>query len=545
LGFDRLQARWRIREGNRSLREQIGRVRAYLGNLPPPAAGTAPVWVFNASTRIHRLSLNGAFGLLTAWSLRAAGIPVRQMVCRAGMEQCTLGTQRLHPEAPPPCRRCSDFSDLLFSGLPETSLRRPAGIDPRTTVIDTLPLAELLRWEWEGLRLGSLILPTLRWVLRRHDLVDDEPTRRLARAYLRSAEALAQAFDAALERERPRALVVFNGILFPEAVARQRARRARVPVFTHEVGLRPFSAFFSAGEATFREVTLPPKEALSEAEARRLDEYLRMRFSGRFSMAGVDFWPEMQAPPDWLEERLSRHRQTVVVFTNVVFDTSQIHANTLFGSMFEWLEEIRAAIARHPRTLFILRAHPDENRPGKESQQSVADWFARAGLASAPNAVFLGPSEYVSSYELMRRAKLVLVYNSSVGLEASIAGLPVLCAGRARYTQIPTVFLPSTRREYGLALRALLEADCLRVPEAFAAHARRFLHHELFRASLDLSEFLEQEPGFPGMVLLRRFDPRRLGASEALAAIRTGILDGAPFEIRPAPERAAVAPAAL
>jgi hypothetical protein len=213
--------------------------------------------------------------------------------------------------------------------------------------------------------------------------------------------------------------------------------------------------------------------------------------------------------------------------------------------MFEWLEEVRAAMAQHPETLFILRAHPDENRPGKESQQTVSDWFARSGLASAPNVVFLGPSEYVSSYDLMRRAKLVLVYNSSVGLEASIAGLPVLCAGRARYTQTPTVFLPATRREYALALEALLTAETLSVPSAFAVHARRFLHHELFRASLDLSEFLEQEPGFPGMALFRRFDPRRLLESEALVAIRAGILDGAPFEIRPAQGWAAAAPAAL
>ena len=538
--FDRLRTRLGIRRGNQSLRSQIDHVRDYLERLPPAARDAAPVWVFNASTRIHRLSLNGAFGLLTAWSLRAAGVPVRQMVCRAGMEQCTLGTQRLQPDALPPCRRCSDFSDLLFSGVPETALRRPAGTDPRTMAIDTLPLAELLRWERDGLPLGPLILPTLRWALRRHDLIDDEPTRHLARAYLRSASDLAHEFDAALAQERPRALVVFNGILFPEAVARERARRANVPVFTHEVGLRPFSAFFSAGEATFREVTLPPHEALSEAEARRLDEYLRMRFSGRFSMAGIDFWPEMQTPPDWLEKRLSRFRQAVVVFTNVVFDTSQIHANTLFGSMFEWLEDVRTAISRHPQTLFLLRAHPDEDRPGKESQQTVADWFARSGLAAAPNVVFLGPSEYISSYDLMRRAKLVLVYNSSVGLEASIAGLPVLCAGRARYTQVPTVFLPSTRREYGLALEALLEADSLSVPGAFAAYARRFLHHELFRASLDLSEFLEQEPGFPGMVLLRRFDPRRLVASEALAAIRAGVLNGAPFEVGPAAAPAAI-----
>jgi hypothetical protein len=118
-------------------------------------------------------------------------------------------------------------------------------------------------------------------------------------------------------------------------------------------------------------------------------------------------------------------------------------------------------------------------------------------LRHSPNLLFLGPSDYVSSYDLIRRSKLVLVYNSSVGLEASIAGVPVLCAGRARYTQVPTVFIPASRAEYGLALEALLQAPALDGPSAFTANARRFLHHEVFHASLDLSEFLATSPGFP------------------------------------------------
>ena len=272
-------------------------------------------------------------------------------------------------------------------------------------------------------------------------------------------------FDELVEQEAPRALVVFNGIMYPEAVARACARAAGVPAITHEVGLQPFSTFFSAREATFREVDVDPGVALDAEESRRLAEYLRGRFSGRFRMAGIDFWPEMQPLPESLEARLAGFRQTVAVFTNVVFDTSQVHANALFRTMFEWLEDLRSAIARCPDTLFVIRAHPDEDRPGKESQQSVAEWFERSGLRQAGNVAFLGPSDYISSYDLIRRSKLVLVYNSSVGLEAAIAGVPVLCAGRARYTQIPTVFFPATRAEYGLALEALLHACAARAGE--------------------------------------------------------------------------------
>jgi len=535
LLLDPIRVRWRIRRGNQVLGAQIARVRTYLDARPAPNDSDGPVLLFNASTRIHRLSLNGAFSLLTGWSLRAAGVPVRQIVCRGAMQQCTLGVQRLHLEAAPPCARCMAFSDALFAGLPTGDLMPHPDELAGTRQLDTMSLKELLEWETDGVPYGTLVLPAVRWALRRHDLQDGESVRRLVRQFLRSAVGLRMRFDERVEQEGPRALVVFNGIMYPEAVARACARAAGVPTITHEVGLQPFSTFFSAREATFREVDVDPGVALGAEESRRLAEYLRGRFSGRFRMAGIDFWPEMQPLPESLEARLAGFRQTVAVFTNVVFDTSQVHANALFRTMFEWLEDLRSAIAVRPDTLFVIRAHPDEDRPGKESQQSVAEWFEGSGLRQAANVAFLGASDYISSYDLIRRSKLVLVYNSSVGLEASIAGVPVLCAGRARYTQIPTVFFPATRTEYGLALEALLHAPVLLAPEEFAANARRFLHHELFHASLDLSEFLTDEPGFPGMVLLKPFDPRRLLDSEALSVIRDGILHGSPFETaRPA-----------
>ena len=528
--LDPIRVRWRIRHGNQALGAQVSRVRAFLEAGPPVDNSIDPVLIFNASTRIHRLSLNAAFSLLTGWSLRAAGTPVLPVTCRAGMEQCTLGAQRLNLAAPPPCVPCMQFGDRLFTGMPTVGLRlRPESLE-RTRDLEARSLAGLIASELDGIEFGSLVLPTVRWVLRRHDLEDSQAVRDLVRRYVRSAVSLHLEFQELVERRRPRAMVVFNGIMFPEAVARLVARRAGVPVITHEVGLQPHSAFFSAREATFREVDIAAQGRLDAAQSERLDDYLGGRFRGRFRMAGIDFWPVMEPLPPSLEARLAGSRQVATIFTNVVFDTSQVHANTLFPTMFEWLEDLGRAILRHPETLFVLRAHPDEDRPGKESQQSVAGWLAASGLRHAPNLLFLGPSDYVSSYDLIRRSKLVLVYNSSVGLEASIAGVPVLCAGRARYTQVPTVFLPASRAEYGLALEALLQAPALDVPSAFTANARRFLHHEVFHASLDLSEFLADEPGFPGMVLLKSFDPKRLLDSEVLSVIRDGILHGRPFE---------------
>jgi hypothetical protein len=497
---------------------------------PIPDLSGPPVLFFNASTRIHRISQNGAFGLLASWAIQRAGVPVRHAVCRAGMDLCILGTNPRNPSEPPPCKPCIRLSSTLFS----QDATLPVGFDASrwgelTSELAGESLEGLTAWQARGIPVGELCLPGLRWAFRRHHLPDDEGTRSVFRRYLVSAVSLADAFERILDDIKPRALVVFNGIFFPEAVARHVAKVRGIPVVTHEVGLRPLSAFFSHDHATFRQVNLPPDSRLEAEQDRQLDGYLEDRFKGRFTMAGIDFWPEIRSLPSSLIDRIGRHHQTVSVFTNVVFDTSQIHANRLFDDMFDWLDDVAQVIRNHPETLFVIRAHPDEDRPGKTSQESVATWIGETHLDRQANVAFLPPGERLSSYELIRRSKFVLVYNSSIGLEASIMGSPVLCAGRARYTQIPTVFYPGSRAEYGRELEALLESDELQTPPQFVHNSRAFLYHEIFRASLDFSSFLAPLPEAPGMVRLVDFDPGWFDRSPSVEVVRRGILEGVPF----------------
>jgi hypothetical protein len=531
----RERARQRIErnQADRQLRAQLRRVDTYLRGVPAQVGSSGgPIVFFNASTRIHHLSLNGAFGLVAAWAVRRAGVPAIQLVCRAGMLQCMLGTDRDHPDAPPPCRSCLRMSDDLYGLSNVHGLPFDDAVAAKVKAeVESLSLGDLAAWGTPDLPAGELCVPTLRWALRRHQLADDPTTVGLLRKYVLSAVSLAAQIEGAIERSRPRALVAFNGITYPEAVARHVARRRGIPVITHEVGLRPDSAFFSHGEATFRQIDIPPGTVLGEQQNRMLDAYLSARRQGEFTMAGVRFWPEISPLSPRLEQLVRSHRQMVSVFTNVIFDTSQVHANTVFPGMFEWLEAVEGAMLRHPETLFVLRAHPDEDRPGKQSEESVAEWVKRRGLLDRPNVVFFGPRDSVSSYELIHRSRLILVYNSSIGLEAAISGATVLCAGRARYTQVSTVFFPEDRHVYIEALEAFLTADRIDSPPEFAANARAFLFFELYRASIDLHRYLSAYPGMPGFVTLREFDPTDALRPDVpeITLLQQGILEGRPF----------------
>ena len=518
-------------KADRRLNNQVEKVDEYLKGVDGlNDQRSAPVLFFNASTRIHRLSLNGAYSLLASWALRSAGIPVRYAVCQRGMQQCILGTRKDRLDYPPPCTRCTRLSQRLYPQELTISLRfQQETTDTIGSMLQALSFPELAAWNFQNIPLGELCLPGLRWALRSHQIPDTEEIRQLFQQYILSAYNLYTNFVEIMGREKPRALVVFNGIFYPEAIARHVAQSRGIPVITHEVGLRPYSTFFSHGDATFRQVDLETDTSLTSSENDRLDRYLSERFQGDFTMAGIRFWPKMVDLPDWLLERMENFQQNVVVFTNVVFDTSQIHANTLFSNMFAWLEMLKPIIQSHPETLFIIRAHPDEERPGKRSRESVKEWIADQGLSEFENVVFFEPGDPVSSYELINHSKLNLIYNSSIGLEASILGSPVLSAGRARFTQIPTVVFPESQKKYEERLLGFLDAQEIEVPPSFQENARSFLFHELFAASLDLSEFLEPDKSLQGMVTFSVFSPDRLQSSRPLEVIRNGILHDTPF----------------
>lgn len=489
----------------------------------------APVVFFNASARLEALNLNAAFQLLSSWGVQLAGRRVVYFGCRSGMSQCVLGAGIGNPQDAPPCQGCITHT-RLFSGSAET-FWFDYNEDPQLKeLLADCSINELKDMVYQGRPLGELVLPSLRWILRRYHLTDDPLTRYLFTAYLLSAHNIAEEANRMLAKVAPEVIVVFNGLQYPEAVVSWIARRSGIRVITHEVNLRPFSAFFTAGEATIYPMNIPEDFQLSPAQDRILDDYLTRRFQGDFKMAGIKFWSGMDQLSDEFLEQISEFRGIIPVFTNVIFDTSQAHANTIFADMFEWLDLVYDTALENPELVFVFRAHPDEMRAGKQSRESVMAWAERKGISDHRNLILIRPEETLSSYELIQRSKFSMVYNSSIGLEASLLGAAVLCAGKARYTQYPTVFYPASREEYQNLLERFLEEDEIEIPEEFQANARRFLYYQLYRRSIPFDEFLVEHPS-PGYVQLRNFDWKQLlpGGSRSIDCVVRGILDGEEF----------------
>ncbi|MGB8212854.1 MAG: hypothetical protein WCE68_04765 [Anaerolineales bacterium] len=525
----------RIQTASNSLKNdwQTIRMAHQVANHAQRDQGRLPVVFFNASTRIRGHSQNAAFALLASWAVRLAGVRVIHFICWAGMSRCVLGTDQDAPEQAMPCKLCMRQSRVntraaekrIFTWEPDDEL---------AATLQNLSLDELIRYEQPlpevggTLPLGKLVLPSLRWRLRLQTLTDDEPTRFICREFMLSAWNVARKFSALLENVKPQAAVLFNGMHFPEATAAWLCRQRGVRVITHESGFQPFSGYFVAGDVTTYPITIPDVELTPEQNA-RLDADLQKRFQGNFSMAGIQFWKEMRSLPEELVQKAAGFKQVAAVFTNVIFDTTQLHANIVFADMFAWLDELLGVFKTHPETLFVLRAHPDEARPGKASRESVAMWFEQKA-AALPNTFFIPPQERISSYELIRLSKFVLTYNSQIGLEALLMGVPALGAGQAPFVDFDTVFFEYDRAAYLRRVELLLSADRLAVPEQAVRNTRRFMYYRYYRFSLPFGEFIESTAP-TGYVRLKKFSWRALERSATAHALQDGLLHGKRFEL--------------
>ncbi len=519
---------------NRGIRKlqlfgRIRRLNHMIAAHSIPLRNQKPIIFFNASARLEGLNLNAAFGLVSSWGVQLAGREVIHFACQSGMSHCVLGAGLGDPKAPPPCQGCIQHS-RLFTGSAQTAWFNYQEDPDLRHILNGMTVKELETFCYQDRPLGRLVLPSLRWILRRYNLQEDDLTYYLFSEYILSAHNIADKFTKIINKLGPDTVVVFNGLQYPEAVVRWVSQEHGIRVVTHEVNLQPYSAFFTDGQATIYPMDIPDDFRLSDKQNQVLDSYLAKRFKGDFRMAGIKFWSKMDQLPDDFLSFAKNYEAIIPVFTNVIFDTSQAHANTLFKDMFEWLDLVIEKAVQHSDILFVIRAHPDEMRKGKSSQESVMAWAKEKGIAEIQNIKLIGPDEMLSSYELIQRSKFTMVYNSSIGLEATLLGTAVLCAGKARYTQYPTVFYPDSRIDFEDKLESFLVADEIQIPEEYYEYARKFLYYQLFRASLPFDEFLFEHPT-PGYVQIKNLSWKDFlpGKSPVLDCVVSGIREGSMF----------------
>jgi hypothetical protein len=482
----------------------------------PPASGP----------RILALSLRGwpahaAYEAVIAQALRLRGADVRTLSCGGGQPVCELGwARRAHPR---PCDRCAWLTDATLGGtrLPQHRLGDDFawGRDARRA-----PKEPPADGEVEADAAARI---SLAWFLRTSDPATAPESAAAGRDFAVATAGIARAAERLLGRERPDAVFALNGLFGAERAVAEVARARGIRVVTYEIAPRAGSLVFSQGApapeydndeawATLRE------QPLDAPEAEAIGQLLADRARGVGAHERY-----FDAPEERLEELRSRLRlapgtRVVSLFTNLTWDSATLEHDLGFTSMIDWVEDAARLVAERDDTTLVIRIHPAERR-WRTREEVIPILEARFGGRLPANVRLVDPDEPLSTYALVDLSELVLVYTTTVGLEAAARGVPVAVAGRTHYRGCGFTIDVDGHDH----LRSTLDERHERLPSEAIDLAHRYAYTFFFRCSIP----------FPAVAV---HDGRVVQAPDAATAIAPGadayldfvcdrILDGAPF----------------
>lgn len=118
----------------------------------------------------------------------------------------------------------------------------------------------------------------------------------------------------------------------------------------------------------------------------------------------------------------------------------------IFSSQNDWVRHIIAVADNYPDSHFVIRVHPREFPNKRESvlSNNASELMSLAAGKIPKNVSFNFPKDDISLYDFVPIVDRLLTANSSVGIEFSAFGVPVISHNASTNTNIPDDILYSS-----------------------------------------------------------------------------------------------------
>jgi hypothetical protein len=458
---------------------------------------------------------------VVARTLKDRGHKILMIRCQGALVRCPVMDMYLLPfedaiaNQKQTCGQCLHVAKLFqenwgldFVNMSE--LLTPELVTEVVRVMDSAP-ADLRELNYDGIPFGKLCVIDLVHATKTSRFDSVTPEVRSAWKQYISAALTSYLMVQRLCRELPVTAIVTHEDYSPLVAARLAGKAAGVPAVTmticqHASGDRRRYQFFQQpawGQAflniqiwpRFRDLPIPPErvEAAMDDVLDRLRAPNAHVYSPQKTFAQGDFRDQLGIPKD---------RKVLALFTSSLdemiaatsqqdaIDLPRIRLTQTFKDQIEWIKAVIDFVGKEPGYHLVVRIHPREGankREGTRSQHLLM--LQQAFDREYPNCKIIWPETQVSSYDLAEIADLVLVSWSTMGIELSRLGVPILAS---TYGNAPRPWddfheWAPTPREYFRKLREMVGSepglDALR-------HAFRWYILHYFGFTIDFSDVI-------------------------------------------------------
>ncbi len=314
--------------------------------------------------------------------------------------------------------------------------------------IDLLPdkfnnVKELKRFELEGVDFGASVACSLISDLRDHEFDTILHKDRINRTLKASVLIYMNMVDF-LKNIKPDISYIYNGRFAFDRSAMRACQKLSFPFFTYDMGK---TAYALCKNSFPQDLKRRKKEILDIWDYSEICEEDKKKIGKKWFIdnrerRGVFCKDQKQG---LLPEKFDFSKRNVVIFNSSLdeLETFPEWKSSLYFTENEGILRLTKAFEGEKNIKFYLRIHPNL----KSLKNSQITSLKKLASCNCENLEIIWPEDLVDSYALLDACEKVIVFSSTMGLEASFWGKPVILLGRALYEDLGCCYIPKNHGE--------------------------------------------------------------------------------------------------
>ncbi len=377
---------------------------------------------------------------LLAVALTQKGYQVAFLLCDSDLEACQIikfssykPEDLLRSVNTPRCSSCSSNIDKLFTplGLPIYNFKSDRSIEfGLKSEFHKQSFEALKAFKIDSVQIGMHAWAGAVRYFASTQFTNEPHAKEVLIRFLISGIRIHSSMSSVFHDFKPDTLIAHHGIYIPQGVVSEFAVSKGVNLMTWTASYRKGTFIFSPDETYHYSMVTEPTSNWDSLELTKnqevaLDKYMKSRWGGendwiKFSDSKID-----------QDKTFERKSDFFLALTSVTWDAELHYQSRAFENMRDWLVTTINYFKANPGQELVVRVHPAEISSPNKSREAMADFIKSLNIEFFPNITVIPPERNTSTYDLINKARVVIVYNTKTGIETAYRNKPVIVAGES------------------------------------------------------------------------------------------------------------------
>ena len=264
-----------------------------------------------------------------------------------------------------------------------------------------------------------------------------------------------------MQTEKPDVVLIPNGLILEMGIVFRVARHLGIDAVTYEFNDQREQIWLAQNSSIMQQETdylvdARCSQPMTDEMFERVADLENARRGARVWGKSKRLWQYVSSQGAAETRKMLNldDRPVVMLAANVLGDSLTLGRDIFASSMTEWITKTVQYFAKRTDVQLVIRVHPGEKLvPQAKSMGTVV----KDALPELPSHIHvIGALDKVNTYDLIEIADVGLAYTTTVGLETTMNGRPVISCGRTHYRGRGITIDPNTWEEYYATLEKVL-----------------------------------------------------------------------------------------